>query len=277
MKKKGRRIQPLTKLLLFGVFIILCLILIVSTAGRNEFNSPHKLVVEVIGTGQAGVTGMLNTIENFWHGYISLWDVRAENQKLRAELNKHKVINAKYREAMAVNIRLTKLLDLKESLPPPTISAQIIGKDPSKWFKTIIVNRGASDGIVEGMPVVTAEGIVGQVMNASPHYAKVLLANDANSAIDALIQKTRVQGIIKGRGNEFRLNYVFKSSEVAKGDIIVTSGLGDVFPKGLPVGTIKKVTNNRRGMFQQIEVTPAVDFSQLEYIVIILKSNSLTE
>ena len=127
------------------------------------------------------------------------------------------------------------------------------------------------------MPVVTVEGVVGHVIDGSSHYAKILQANDPNSAIEVLIQDTRVQGIIKGTGTGYRLHYVVKSNEVNAGDLLVTSGLGGVFPKGLPVGTVSKVVSNRRGMFLNIEVTPAVDFSKLENVIVIMKSNQLTE
>ncbi|MBU0483973.1 MAG: rod shape-determining protein MreC [Proteobacteria bacterium] len=277
MRRKGKRYQPLSKILLLGFCIALFMILVVSTAGNKEFNSPHKFVLEIIGTAQAGVTSVLSSCKNVWYGYVALWDVRKENNRLQKELQEYKAINIKYREAMAVSVRLEKLLEMKESLPPPTLTAQIIGKDPSQWFRTIIIDRGASDGVEKGMPVVTAAGVVGQVMNTAPHYSKVLLANDPSSAIDGLVQETRAQGIIKGKDNIYKLHYVFKNSEVIPGDQIVTSGLGGVFPKGLPIGTVSKVENNRRGMFQQIEVLPAVNFTQLEYLIIIMKSNSLAE
>lgn len=277
MRKRGKRAQQVKVFLLFGLMLTLILILIVSTVGRQEFNTPHKFALEIIGTAQAGVTRTTGFFKGIWSNYAELINVRDENKRLREELQKFKAINNKYREAVATNVRLAKLLQLKESLPPPTLTAQIIGKDPSQWFKTIIVNRGSSDGVQKGMPAVTVEGIVGQVVNTSPHYAKILLATDPNSAIDVLIQKTRVQGIIKGKGTLYQLNYVLKNSEVEKGDQIVTSGLGGGFPKGLPVGLVTSVTKTRRGMFQQIEIEPSTDFTQLEYVIIIMLKDSLAK
>ncbi len=196
----------------------------------------------------------------------------------REELDKFKETNIKYREAVATNVRLSKLLQIKDSLPPPTLTAQIVGRDPSLWFRTIIIDRGSSEGVEKGMPVVTVEGVVGQILDTSPNYSKVLLANDPNSAIDVLVQKNRVQGILKGNGsNGFNLLYVLKNADVEKGDAIVTSGLGDIFPKGLPVGKVSEVTKSKRGMFQQIDVEPSVDFSQLEYLIIIMHENSLAD
>jgi len=277
MKKRGKKARQLKVFFLFGLVLTLVLMLIVTAVGRQEFNAPHKLALEIIGFVQSGVAKCTGYVQSIGRGYRELINVREENRRLREELKKYKAAMATYQEAVATNVRLAKLLELKEGLPPPTITARIIGKDPSQWFKTIIIDRGSSDGVERGMPVVTVEGIVGQVMNTSPHYAKVLLANDPNSAVDALVQKNRVQGIIKGDGKGFILYYVLRNNEVHQGDVIVTSGLGGVFPKGLPIGTVTKVIKTRRGMFQKIEVEPAVDFSQLEYVIIVMKKSSLAE
>jgi len=247
-------------------------------AGRKEFTIPHKLGLELIGPFQTAISKVSNYAGSIWDKYTDLLNVREENEQLRQELLQYKTANIEYREAVATNVRLQKLLELKESLPPPTLSAEIVGKDPSLWFRTFTINRGSSDGVQKGMPVVTVEGVVGQVLTSSPNYSKVLLATDPNSAIEVITQKTRVQGIVKGSGPEtFNLHYVLKSAEVEKGDYVLTSGLGGVFPKGLMVGTVAEITKSRRGMFQNIAVKPAVDFSQLEYLIIIMKKYSLTE
>lgn len=277
MRKRGNHSKQIKVLFLFGILLTLVLILIVSTVGRQEFNAPHKFALEIIGSAQNGITSVTDYFKGIWTDYTDLINVREENKRLREELQKYKATNNEYREAVATNVRLAKLLEMKESLPAPTLTAQIIGKDPSQWFKTIIIDRGSSDGVQTGMPAVTVEGVVGQVMNTSPHYAKILLATDPNSAIDALIQKTRVQGIIKGNGNAYEMHYVLKNSDVQKGDRIVTSGIGGVFAKGLSIGTVASVTKTRRGMFQKITIEPSTDFSQLEYLIIIMKKDSLAK
>lgn len=277
MRKRGKRARPLKQLVFLSFFLILFGTLISSAIGRKEFSTPHKFILEVLGTVQSAVYSVTESFRDVWYGYIALLDVRDENLRLQEEINKYQAINIKYREAVATNMRLSNLLELKEVLPPPTISALIIGRDPSQWFKTITVNRGASEGITRGMPVVTVEGVVGQVLDGSAHFSKVLLANDPNSALDVMVQRTRVQGIIKGDGNSYQLHYVLKNNSVEKGDQIVTSGMGGVFPKGLPVGTVSTVVNNKRGMFLEIDVAPAVDFTKLEHVIIIMKSNQLAE
>jgi rod shape-determining protein MreC len=277
MRKKNKRARQIRLFLFFGLILTLFIILVVSTVGHQEFNAPHKLALEVIGTAQYGINRITGSIKNGWENYSALINVREENARLREELQKHKAINNEYREAAAANVRLAKLLDMKETLPAPALTAEIIGGDPSQWFKTVIIDRGSSDGIQSGMPAVTVDGVVGQVINVSPNFAKVLLANDPNSAIAGLIQETRVQGIIKGGGPRFHMEYVLNSNEVSEGDRIVTSGIGGVFPKGVPIGTVSKVEKSGRGMFQEIEIEPAVDFSQLEYLIIVMKKDPLAK
>ena len=278
IRKRDKRFKQIRFFLLFGCLLTAIFILFISMAGRKEFTAPHKLGLEVIGPFQTVISNVSNYVSGFWGKYIGLINVRQENEQLRQELLKYKAANIEYREAVATNVRLQKLLELKESLPPPTMTAEIIGKDPSLWFRTLTINRGSSDGVQKGMPVVTVEGVVGQVLTSSPNYSKVLLATDPNSAIDIITQKTRVQGIVKGLGREaFALHYVLKSAVVENGDYVLTSGLGGVFPKGLMVGTVSDIKKSRRGMFQDIEIEPAVDFSQLEYLIIIMKKYSLTE
>ena len=278
MRKRGKRSGQMRFFLVLGCLLTAIFILIISMAGSKEFTTLHKFGLELLGPVQAVISKTLGYGGSIKEKYIDLLHLREENELLRQELQQYKTDNIQYREAVATNIRLQKLLELKESLPPPTLTAEIVGKDPSLWFRTLTINRGSSDGVQKGMPVVTVEGVVGQILTSSPNYSKVLLATDPNSAVDVITQKTRVQGIIKGMGRDrFSLNYVLQSAVVEKDDYVLTSGLGGVFPKVLMVGTVSEVTKSRRGMFQKIEIKPAVDFSQLEYLIIIMKKNSLTE
>jgi rod shape-determining protein MreC len=128
------------------------------------------------------------------------------------------------------------------------------------------------------MPVVTGDGIVGQIYSASPNYAKVLLSIAPSSALDVLLQESRVRGILKGTGGKnYRLEYVLKTVEVNEGDHVVTAGYGGLFPTGLPVGVVSRVVKKRRGMFLEIEVTPAVDFDTLEDLLVLQLERAVTE
>jgi rod shape-determining protein MreC len=257
--------------------VVLLGVLALSFMGRRELTLPHRVIFDILGTGQARVSGAINYGREIWADYLHLIDVKQDNDRLREEILKYQAITVNYREALATNVQLRKQLEFKKTLPAPTITARIIGRDPSQWFKTFSIDHSSSDGVMKGMPVVTAAGVVGQVLDGGGKHAKVLQANDPNSAIEVLLQDTRTQGIIKGTGANYRLHYVLKNNAVQVGDLLVTSGIGGVFPKGLPVGTVSSVVSNRRGMFLDIKVDPVVDFSKLENVLIIMKSNQLAE
>lgn len=264
--------------LLFGVLLVCLLILFVSTVGNKEFGPTHKIILELVAPLQSMTSGTSRYIRNRWQDYTSLWNVLEENKQLKAELQEYKKTNLEYREAVATNIQLRNLLQFKKSLSPPTLTTTIIGRDPSPWARIVIIDRGSRDGVEKGMPVVSAAGIVGQILDTTLDYSKVILATDPNSAIDVLVQKSRVRGIIKGDAkSNFRMHYVFKNSDISENDQIITSELGGVFPKGLPVGTVSSISSSRRGMFLEIEVTPSVVFSRLEDLIVIMKKKSIIE
>lgn len=255
----------------------LILTVIVSAVGKRELNTTQKFTLDLIGKGQFIFHKITSFSDLIWSDYVALWDVREENKRLKKKLGELRARRNEYREALATNQRLRRLLGMKESLSAPTLTAAIVGRDPSLWFRTVIINRGSSHGVERGMAVSSSQGVVGHIMSTSPDFAKVLLASDPNCAIDVLIQKNRVHGIIKGAGDHYDLRYVPRNYEVSQDDVIVTSGLAGVFPKGLPVGTVSQVTRSKRGMFQEIEVAPAIDFSRLEEVIVILQENPLAK
>lgn len=252
---------------LFAVLLLLAgLILLASTFG-GRFGLSHQLTLEILGPFQSAAARLTSTARGFWGDYLDLISIREENQRLKMMLQSYEEDLAEYREAYATYLRLQQELDFREKTDFPPLTARVIGKDPSFWFHTIIVDRGENDGVVEGMVALNSNGIVGQVIHVSNNYAKVLLAIAPSSAIDVFVQKTRVRGILKGAGeNGYLLHYVLKNAEVSRGDHIVTAGIGGVFESGIPVGTVSVVHRKKRGMFLEIEVEPSVDFQRLEYV-----------
>jgi rod shape-determining protein MreC len=161
---------------------------------------------------------------------------------------------------------------LEEKISYPTIAAKVVGRNRPSIFKTILINRGTKDGVCIHCPVMAAEGIVGRVIEVSWNVSKVLLLVDYNSKIDALIQRSRVQGIFQGnREGECDLKYVERSEEVNIGDVVISSGLGGVFPKGLLLGRVTDIEKERSGLFQKIKVSTEVDVTKLEEVLVILK------
>lgn len=269
-RKRGSRFRTFRLVLLGGVLLTVGLIFLVFVFGNQEVGPTHKLLLEMTGPIQKVMSRATSPVRSLRKKYIDLLSVREEKEHLLHELQKFRVTAYKNREAAATNARLLKLLDFKKSSGFPTVAAQVIGKDPSLWFRSVIIDRGSSNGVVKGMPVVTGDGIVGQIYSTSPSYAKVLLSIAPSSALDVLLQESRVRGILKGTGdNTYRLEYILKTVEISEGDHVVTAGYGGLFPTGLPVGVVSRVIKKRRGMFLEIEVTPAVDFDTLERLLVI--------
>jgi len=269
-RKRGSRFRTFRLVLLSGVLLTVGLIFLVIVFGDQQVGPMHKLLFETTGPVQKVVSQATGSIQSLKKDYLDLLSVRDEKERLWQELQKCRVAAYQHREAVATNARLQKLLDFKNSSGLPTVAARIIGKDPSLWFRSVVIDRGSSEGVSEGMPVVTGDGIVGQVYSSSPNYAKVLLSIAPSSALDVLLQDSRVRGILKGTGKDtYRLEYILKTVEVSEGDHVVTAGYGGLFPTGLPVGIVSRVVKKRRGMFLEIEVTPAVDFDTLEDLLVI--------
>lgn len=205
-----------------------------------------------------------------WSDYVFLVGVREENKKLREELYQLQNENIQQREAVAALERLEAFLEFKEQNPYPMIAARVIGRDPTNWYRTMIIDKGEKDGIHVDMGVIVPRGVVGRVMKTAPGVSQIQLLTDRNSAVAGLIQRTRDEGIIEGTEKGLaRIKYLPALSESQEGDLILTSGLAGSFPKGLLVGRIHRVKRQDRALFQGAEVTPMVDFSRLEEVLVI--------
>jgi rod shape-determining protein MreC len=280
-RKRSSRVGLFRIVILAGLLLTLAFIFLVSTLGSQKFGSFHKLVLEVVAPLQKVVTSGSSYVSTFKSEYLDILQdtlkLREENKRLVQQLQENEAILNKSREALATNASLRKLLEFKSRVGQPVIAATIIGKDPSAWFRSVIIDQGSNSGIMKGNPVVSSDGVVGQIFTLSPNYSKVLLAIAPSSAIDVLLQKSRVRGILKGTGTlTYRLEYILKTAEVEEGEHVVTAGYGGVFPTGLPVGVVSKIIKKPRGMFHEIEVTPSVDYQTLENLLIIEQQN-LTE
>ncbi|MCJ7595100.1 MAG: rod shape-determining protein MreC [Desulfobacterales bacterium] len=260
------------------VFIFIALFLVSSNLGkRRSWNPAEQIIVELTAPIQKSVKQTVNAVEGLWLNYFALVGVRHENTRLQREINALRMDNDRYREVVAANRRLKELLQFKETINWPVLAAQVIGRDPSGWFESVIIDKGKNAGLTVNMPVVDARGVVGRLVSVSPGYAKVLLVIDQNSAVDGLIQRSREKGIVKGLSSKFcKLDYVVKTSDVVVGDRVVTSGMGRVFPKGLPVGEVVEVANIPWEVFKEIKVRPMLDFAKLEEVLVILKEDPLS-
>jgi hypothetical protein len=173
---------------------------------------PNKLVVEGATPVQNFFKQTVKLLVDLWEDYFYLVDVRQENRRLKLELDSLKRENSLYREMVATQERLSELLKFKEAVSQPAVAAQVVGLDPTGWFQSVVINKGDQSGIKLDMPVVNASGVVGRIVSVSPHYAKVLLIIDQNSAVDCLVQRSRDRGMVRGQSAQVcRLDYMVKS------------------------------------------------------------------
>lgn len=262
----------LASLLVLASLVVLGL----STDRSRELSFPEKILIEIVAPLQKGVMSAVNWVGGLGRKYILLVDTAEENNRLREELSGLKQKMVLYQESHLANRRLRRILEFKERSPMALAAAEVVAFDPSGWFRTIIIDKGSSDGVTPGMAVTTNVGVVGRTVEVGYNHSKVLLMIDRASAIDALIQRTRSRGIVKGSPDgSCTLDYVIRNDDVQVGDMIVTSGLASSFPKGMVIGKVSgvEVSAHGRGMFQEILVSPMVDFDRLEEVLIVLRPN----
>ncbi|HWP34073.1 MAG TPA: rod shape-determining protein MreC, partial [Thermodesulfobacteriota bacterium] len=262
--RKYRALLFATALLFSG------LVILTSThEHRRDLGLLDRVALDVAAGLARGVAYGLGAVERLWSGYVALLGVRAENAALREEIARLKLRQAELAEAAAEAERLRRLLGLRERAGFSGVVATVIAVDASGWFRTVTIDRGSADGLERGLAVVTPDGVVGRTQAVASRAAKVLLITDPNSAVDALVQRSRARGVVAGRlGPELEMRYVHRTEDVQVGDLVVTSGVGGVFPKGLPIGVVSAVRKTT-GLFQSVEVTPAVDLSKLEEVLVV--------
>lgn len=258
----------LTATFLLAVFLVYAL----NLRNKERANPLERGVMTLtapIAVGGAAVTGTLNRI---WSDYIDLLEVRQENVALRKSVQRLNERIVAGNEAVMANARLKALLDLKGTLTTPSLAVSVIGEDSSAWFKTLVVDRGSSDGLAEGLPVVAAGGVVGRLVKVAPHSSRVLLLTDHASAIAAQVQRSRARGVVRGAGaGRCSMEFTVKEEDVKVGDAVVSSGIGGVFPKGLPIGEVTMVKKGEYGVFQTIEVHPTVNIANLEEMLVLIR------
>ena len=255
-----------------AVLLIAANLVILYIAGsRYPSHGLGRIALFFVAPFQEAVSDAIGFSRGTWNNYFALVSTARENTRLKARLNQAIARNSQWREVELSNIRLRQLLDFKTAIISQSVAAEIVGRDPSSWYQAVIINKGSSDGIRKGLPVVVPEGIAGQVTDVTAHYAKVMLIIDRNSAVDALVQRTRARGIIKGEtSGRCLFKYVVRKEEVAVGDKIVASGLDGVFPKGMAIGDVTGVVKRTSEIFQEVTVTPHVDFEKLEEVLVVL-------
>jgi len=214
--------------------------------------------------------GLVQGTRNVWRDYVDLRHLREESRHLHGEVATLKRRIDQLEEQALETQRLQRLLAMREGTRAEFLTARVVGKDATNWFKTILLDRGSMEGVRRNQPVLAPDGLVGRVVEVTRGSAKVQLLTDPVSAVGGLVQRTRVTGIVSGNlGAGARVRYLPLLADVVVGDEVVTSGMGGVFPKGIPVGRVTAVERRSGGLFQEATLQPVVDLGRLEEVMIL--------
>jgi rod shape-determining protein MreC len=220
---------------------------------------------------QKMVTLPFDGARDAWNRYLALVGVADQNEALRAQLAALSEDNLQLREALVASGRLERISEMRDDFEVPMRPAELVGVDVSPWFRSVLLDRGQNDGVLSGMPVISEDGLVGLVTATSGSAAKTMTVLDRQSAVDATVQRSRSRGIVRGRGSDgIVFEFVARGADVVAGDLVITSGLGGVYPKGLRIGRVTEVSDPGAKLVQTATLEPAVDFGRLEQVFVIL-------
>lgn len=240
---------------------------------RTEDQSTRLIRVWAVGIVtpfERGVVRLETSASGIWHNYFYLRGVRQQNRELEQQLQQLQLDEVRLRQDAEQAHRLQVLLGFKEQFIDKTLAAQVIATSGSEQSRTVYLDKGSEDGVAQDMAVISADGIVGKVIQVFRHTSQVLLINDQASGVGTILEQSRLQGVLKGRPNgEVVLDKIMSDEDVKLGDRVLTSGGDEIFPKGLPVGKVAKVT--RGAEFLQVTVKPASALNHLEEVLIITK------
>ncbi len=259
------------KLLLVGALLLYPFISFMMAGRRTR--EPHVLDRAVIGLTaplQKGLTALVDGVVGVVRGYIDLRGVREENDALRLENMQLRAAVQALGEARGENERLRQLLGYTEKEEGKEVAARVVGVNPVAKLLSVRISSGEQQGVFRGMSAVTPDGIVGQVVRSTGHYADVALVTDPQSRVAVRVQRSRARGTAVGAGNApLRLENMLRTEDIENGDLIITSGTDGVYPPGLVVGRVTNLEKKEHGMFQRADIVPAVDITRLEEVLVV--------
>lgn len=239
----------------------------------NNLNPLDRVILQISAPIQWVAEALASGASDVWDRYVYLVESRAENTRLRRENSRLQNENRRFHEVQAESRRLRKMLGFRETFNGELLSARVIARDTNRFFRVVRLRLDRSEVEVQpGMPVLTYDGLVGQIERTWGRYSDVQLIVDPSSSVDVAVQRTSSRGTLRGTGdiNKYACNieYLRRTDEVRVGDLVFTSGAGRRFPDGILVGRITAITRRNFGLYQEAEVTPAVDLSRLEEVFV---------
>lgn len=262
------------------IFLILLLtgLVLFPLSAKEPLNVIAVPLTEIIKVPLTIVSVIEQTLQAGGKAVQSLIDLHEKNQALTDELTRLKIEHNRLEEIEAAAERYRALFDFQQYCPYPTVVAQVIGRDPTNWHRSLVIAKGERDGVIAGMGVITPLGVVGRVLKVNRTFSVVQLILDRNNAITALVQRTRDEGIVQGVENgRAMMKYLPPLASVEIGDVVVTSGLDGRFPKGMLIGTVNWIEKKTATPFKSATLTPHADFSALEEVVVLQSTTPLEE
>ena len=237
-----------------------------------------------LGTGRAAdvvtlvVTPVQSLLVKIHRGALGVWttygdwkSVRSENNVLRQEAERLRLQVLQSEETRQENARLRRLLELHERLPLSALAGEVVGREEDGWVRALTVNRGRGNGVTRQIPVIVPEGLVGRVLQVRAGASVIQLINDPASTVGGVIQRTRTPGLVEGHTEgSVRLKFMARGAQVEVGDLVVTSGVGNLFPKGLPIGRVVAIQDKGSALFHFAVLAPAVDFARVEEVLLLI-------
>lgn len=256
------------------IFILIPIVAIdTSTRSPRDYRLYDRVITWLTLPIQVAISWTLDSGYSLVQNYIYLWDVQKHNVNVFEENRRLLNTIVSLQETQEENRRLRDLLGFKESHDVKAIVARVIATDISKEFQAIRINRGENSGVKKDMAVVNSDGIIGRVLRVSAATADVVTILDIDSGVDAIVRRSRARGVVKGLTDEYcELKFALRTDDVVAGDVLVSSGMGGIFPKGISVGVVSRVDRKPYGITQFVEIDPSVDFSKIEEVLVITQT-----
>lgn len=265
------------KKVFFVILIVVALSFTVNATMQNSslFSTLEKPIIFLLKPIQGAFSWMSHRVSESITSISQLFELKRENEALKQEVQELQEYKHKFLEYSAENARLRRMLEFKErNSQYDLVAAEVIGRDPSNWFNVIIIDKGRKNGVTENMAVVTEKGLVGYTTDVGDNWAKVLMLLDNRMSVSAMIQRTRDNGILKGNispapPGHAKMVFLPADARIVKGDVVISSGLGGIVPKGILIGEVVEVQKESDNLTQYAIVKPAVDFQKLEEVFVI--------
>ena len=256
------------------VVLILVSLMSFTARERERISALERALAEVTLPLVKGFSQFGTGVGNWAVAIAESGHLRAENEQLRDQLGRVTALEVQLRELTAENERLRAMLDFKASTSYDMIASRVVGRSPDNWYQTVTIDKGEADGVAKNMPVLTSRGLIGRISKTTAHSATVMLLFDPDSGVGAMVQRTREAGLVDGQlGSPYlRMKFFSRDAQAAPGDMVITSGLGSLFPAGIVIGEVAKVEQGQYGLVRYADIKPAPDYGKLAEVLVLRSS-----